>query len=396
MADSTSGGGAATIPIMSTLTPDYRAEFPVTREWAFLNHASVAPLSRRAHDRILEWAADFANHGNLREADWYREVETVRAASARLIGATPEEIAFLKNTSEGLALVAEGLDLQPGDSVVMVDKEFPANVYPWLHLQSRGIDTRTVQPGEQGRVSLEDVAAAMDSTTRLLSISFVQYASGFRTDLAALGQLCRDRNVLLCVDAIQGLGVFPVDVAAMQIDFLSADGHKWLVSPEGAAIFYCRRELLDRLRPVSVGWKSVANYGAFANIDFRFPPTAARFECGSLNVGGIAAMGASIRLLDEVGAAEVERRVFAVTEELVQRLTAAGANVYSSRRPGEWSGIVSFEWPEGESRRLKLACLKRQVMISYRDGRLRASPHFYSDSSDVDALLDALESTAQK
>lgn len=371
---------------------DYRAEFPVTREWAFLNHAAVAPLSKRAHDRILAWASDFTHHGNVREAEWYREVEAVRAASARLVGAAPEEIAFLKNTSEGLALVAEGLDLQPGDSVVTVAREFPANVYPWLHLESRGVTVRTVQPGEQGRIGLEDIAAAIDGTTRLLSISFVQYASGFRSDLQALGKLCRDHAVLFCVDAIQGLGVFPVDVDAMQIDFLAADGHKWLVSPEGAAIFYCRRELLERVRPVSVGWKSVANYAAFAQVNFRFPPTAARFECGSLNVAGIVALGASLQLFEEVGIAEIERRVQSVTNLLVDRLAGVGASVYSSRQPGEWSGIVSFEWPSGDPRRLKLHCLQRQVMISYRDGRLRASPHFYNNASDIDALLDALTS----
>jgi len=373
-------------------TTDYRAEFPVTREWAFFNHAAVAPLSKRAHERILEWAADVTNHGNVREAEWYREVEAVRAASARLIAAVPEEIAFLKNTSEGLALVAEGLDFKAGDSVVIVGREFPANVYPWLHLESCGVTVHVVQPGEQGRVNIDDIAAAMDGSTRLLSISFVQYASGFRSNLAALGRLCRERNVLFCVDAIQGLGVFPVDVTAMQIDFLAADGHKWLVSPEGAAIFYCRSELLDRLRPVSVGWKSVANYGSFAQLDFRFPPTAARFECGSLNVAGIVALGASLQLLEEVGIPEIEQRVNAVTDLLTQRLAAAGANVYSSRQPGEWSGIVSFEWPDGDPRRLKLHCLKRQVMISYRDGRLRASPHFYNNAADIDALLDALTS----
>jgi len=373
-------------------TDDYRAEFPVTREWAFLNHAAVAPLSKRAHDRILAWADDFTNHGNVREAEWYREVEAVRAASARLIAAAPEEIAFLKNTSEGLALVAEGLDLKAGDSVVIVGREFPANIYPWLHLESRGVAVRMVQPGEQGRISVDEIAAAIDGTTRLLSMSFVQYASGFRSDLARLGRLCRDHGVLFCVDAIQGLGVFPVDVNAMQIDFLAADGHKWLVSPEGAAIFYCRRELLDQLRPVSVGWKSVANYGSFAQIELRFPPTAARFECGSLNVAGITALGASLQLFEEIGATEIERRVQTVTDLLVDRLAGAGASVYSSRKPGEWSGIVSFEWPAGDPRRLKLHCLKRQVMISYRDGRLRASPHFYNNAADVDALLDALTS----
>lgn len=373
-------------------TSDYRDEFPVTREWAFLNHAAVAPLSRRARERFVQWADDYTNHGNVREAEWYREVESVRAAAARLINAAPEEVAFLKNTSEGLALVAEGLDLQPGDSVVTVGREFPANIYPWLHLQSRGVSVHSVPPGDQGRIAIDDLAAAIDSTTRLLSISFVQYASGFRSDLAAIGELCRERGVLFCVDAIQGLGVHPVDVGGMQIDFLAADGHKWLVSPEGAAIFYCRRELLERLRPTTVGWKSVANYGAFHQIDFRFPPTAARFECGSLNVAGIVAMGASLQLFEEVGVSEIERRVFGITEELTARLAAAGAAVYSSRRPGEWSGIVSFDWPGGDPKRVKLHCLKRQVMISYRDGRLRASPHFYNDATDVDALLDALHS----
>lgn len=371
-------------------TPDYRAEFPVTRHWAFLNHAAVAPLSRRAYERILEWAADFADHGNVHEADWYRHVECVRAQSARLIAATPEEIAFLKNTSEGLSLVAEGLDLRPGDSVVAVAREFPANIYPWLHLERRGVKVRFVEPADQGRVRLEQIAAAIDASTRLLTISFVQYASGFRSDLAALGALCRERNVLFCVDAIQGLGVFPVDVGVMQIDFLVADGHKWLLAPEGAAIFYCRRALLDRLRPISVGWKSVANHAAFANIDFRFPETAARFECGSLNVAGIAALGASLGLLEEVGIAEIERRVLTITERITQRLSEAGANIYSPRGPGEWSGIVSFDWPGADPKRVKPFCLTRQVVISHREGRLRASPHFYNDESDVDALLDAL------
>jgi selenocysteine lyase/cysteine desulfurase len=371
---------------------DYRAEFPVTREWSFLNHAAVAPLSKRAHDRILEWAHDFTYHGNIREAEWYREIEDVRKVSADLIGAEPREIAFLKNTSEGLSLVAEGLGLKAGESVVTVKGEFPANVYPWLHLQSRGIDVRQVAPVERGRIRIEDLAAAIDGTTRLLSISFVQYASGFRSDLTAIGRLCRERNVLYCVDAIQGLGVFPVDVETMQIDFLAADGHKWLLSPEGAAIFYCRHDLLERLRPTSVGWKSVVGYSDYAKIDFRLPDAASRFECGSMNVPGIVGLGASLRLLQEVGIETVRERVRVLTDDLVLQLEAIGAPVFSPRGVEEWSGIVSFDLPGREPRRVKKHCLERKVVLAYRDGRLRASPHFYNNGDDIEALIGALTS----
>ena len=372
------------------MSSEYRSEFPVTRQYAFLNHAAVAPLSRRAHDRVVEWVTDYTEHGNIREAEWYRRIEDVRCQAAQLIAADPAEIAFLKNTSEGLSLVAEGLSLKHGDSVVIVAGEFPANIYPWLNLQSRGVDVRQVQPVERGRIRIEDLDAAIDSSTRLLSISHVQFATGFRSDLAAIGQLCRDRGVLFCVDAIQGLGVLPIDVSAMQIDFLSADGHKWLLAPEGAAIFYCRRDNLDRLRPTSIGWKSVVNYGAFSTIDFRMPDTAARFECGSMNVPGIMGLGGSLELLAEVGIERINERVKAVTDELVAQLAAAGAAVYSLRGEGEWSGIVSFEWPQGDPKWIKQHCLSRDVVISFRDGRLRASPHFYNDEQDVAALLEAL------
>lgn len=375
------------------MVADFRSEFPVTRQYAFLNHAAVAPLSQRAHDRVVEWLTDYTQHGNIREAEWYRRIEDVRRQAADVINADPAEVAFLKNTSEGLSLVAEGLALSHGDSVVIIAGEFPANIYPWLHLQSRGVEVRQVQSVERGRIRIEDLDAAIDSSTRLLSISHVQFATGFRSDLAAIGRLCRDRGVLFCVDAIQGLGVLPIDVNAMQIDFLSADGHKWLLSPEGAAIFYCRQENLDRLRPTSIGWKSVVNYGAFSTIDFRMPDTAARFECGSMNVPGIMGLGGSLELLAEVGLETVTRRVKTITDHLAARLTDACAAVYSLRGEDEWSGIVSFDWPHGDPKRIKQHCLTQNVVISFRDGRLRASPHFYNDEQDVARLMEALASS---
>lgn len=375
---------------------DYRDLFPVTREWSYLNHAAVAPLSLPAQQRFVEWSQDYVQQGAVREAAWYGEIETVRKQSAELINSDSEEIAFLKNTSEGLSLVAEGLDFEPGESIVIISGEFPSNVYPWLQKESQGIEVRKVPQREQGRILLEDIAAAIDETTRLLSISFVQYASGFRSDVAAIGRLCRERNVLFCLDAIQGLGVFPVDVRAMNIDFLAADGHKWLVSPEGAAIFYCRRELLDRLRPTTVGWRSVAAGTDFSKIDLTFPDSATRFECGTMNVAGIAALGASLRMFSEIGIETINQRVRNNTDRLVDRLHEAGADVFSPRDEDGWSGIVSFDLPGGSPRRIKKHCIERNVVVSYRDGRVRASPHFYNNDDDINALIEALQTAPRE
>ena len=375
---------------------DYRDLFPVTREWSYLNHAAVAPLSLPAQQRFVEWSQDYVQKGAVREAAWYGEIETVRRQSAELINAVPEEIAFLKNTSEGLSLVAEGLDFNPGDSIVIVSGEFPSNVYPWLQKESHGIDVRQVPPRERGRVLLSDLEAAIDETTRLLSISFVQYASGFRSDVAAIGRMCRERNVLFCLDAIQGLGVFPIDVREMQIDFLSADGHKWLLSPEGAAIFYCRRELLDHLRPTTLGWRSVADTTDFSKIDLTFPDTATRFECGTMNVPGIVALGASLRLFADVGIDKINQLIRRNTDSLVARLEDCGAEVFSLRDEDCWSGIVSFEIPGHSPRRIKKHCINHNVVISHRDGRVRASPHFYNNDDDLNALIDALQTAPRE
>ena len=218
---------------------DYRKEFPITQEWVFLNHAAVAPLCQRARDRICEWADDMAANGDVHEAKWWAEVESVRRTAADLIGAHYGEIALLKNTSEGLALVAEGFPWQQGDNVVIAEGEYPSNVYPWLHLRDKGVEVKTV-PCREARIEIDDIASMIDERTRMLSISHVQFGTGFRSDLTALGTLCRERGIDFCVDAIQGLGVFPIDVKAMKIDYLAADGHKWLLAPEGSALFLHR------------------------------------------------------------------------------------------------------------------------------------------------------------
>src|SRR5713101_9681292 len=244
-----------------------RQEFPVTRRWAFFDHAAVAPISGRAQQALADWATDMAENGDVHEPQWVQRVETVRRLAGQLLHVDPLDIAFVKNTSEGIGIVAEGFPWKPGDNIVTAAEEYPANVYPWMNLANRGVEVRTVA-SRDSRIWLDDIRAAIDSRTRLVSLSFVEFASGFRNDLDAVGALCRERGVFFSVDAIQGLGVLPLSVRRTPIDFLSADGHKWLLGTEGAGIFYIRRGLVDMLHAVGVGWNSVIGARNFGKINF--------------------------------------------------------------------------------------------------------------------------------
>src|SRR3954454_2302461 len=229
----------------------FRSHFPVTARWAYFDHAAVAPLSGPARQALAGWAADRADNGDVHVSSWLRRVEEVRRQAGLLLNADSLDLAFVKNTSEGIGIVAEGLPWRHGDNVVTAADEYPANLYPWLNLAGRGVEVRTV-PSRDGRIEVEDLAAAIDPRTRLVSLSFVEFATGFRNDLDRVGQLCRERGVLFFVDAIQGLGVLPLDVSRTPIDFLAADGHKWLLGPEGAGLLYVRSELVEQLHPVGV------------------------------------------------------------------------------------------------------------------------------------------------
>jgi selenocysteine lyase/cysteine desulfurase len=368
----------------------FRSEFPVTARWAYCDHAAVAPLSGRARRALAEWADDLTANGAVHESAWLRRVEDVRRRAGRLLHADPLDVAFVKNTSEGIGIVAEGLPWRPGDNVVTAADEYPSNLYPWMNLAHRGVEVRRV-PSRDGRIPVDDVRAALDGRTRLVSLSYVEFASGFRNDLDAVGGLCRERGVLFFVDAIQGLGVLPLDVSRTPIDFLAADGHKWLLGPEGAGLFYIRRDLVERLHPVGVGWNSVIGAWDFSRIDFRLKPHAGRWESGTLNVGGILALGASLDLLLEVGIDRVAGRVLELTDRLCEGARRAGLDVYSSRRPGEASGIASLTVPEGaDPGALVRRCRDEGVVINQRGGRLRVSPHAYNTPDEVDRLVDLL------
>ncbi len=365
-----------------------RDEMPVTRRWAFFDHAAVAPLTLRAQRALQEYAADLAENGDVNERRWVERIEQVRVLFGKLLNADPLDIAFVKNTSEGVGIVAEGWDWRPGDNVVTAEEEYPANVYPWMNLARRGVELRRV-PSRDGRIEIDDLSAAMDARTRILTISMVEFASGFRNDLDALGQICRERGVFFFVDAIQGLGALPLDVQRTPVDALAADGHKWLLGPEGAGILYLRREWIDRLHPVGIGWNSVVGARDFSRIDFTLKPHAGRYESGSLSVGGISALGASLELLMNVGIDRIAGRIEELTNDLCERATAARIGVFSSRRPADKSAIVSLHVP-GDVHLLKRKCRDAGIVVNQRAGRLRVSPHCYNTREEIDRLIDVL------
>ena len=368
---------------------DVRDEFPVTKRFAYLDHAAVAPLSARCASAMRAFIADTEERGYVNAAKWDRRVEEVRGLAGQLIGADADEIAFVKNTTEGLCHVANGLPWQERDNVVITDVEFPANVYPWLNVEKRGVEVRRVKEVD-GRIPFEAVEASIDARTRVVSLSFVEFLSGFRNDLVRIGELCARRGALFAVDAIQGLGALQLDVREAGIHFLSADGHKWLLSPEGAGIFFCARRALDQLEVSEAGWMAVVDRSNYMDYNFTLKDDATRFECGSLNTLGICGLGGSLELLLNAGIDRVQERVLALTDHLCAGLEAAGCDVFSSRAPGEKSGIVTFTPAHGEVKSLHRRLREAGVICSFRNGKIRVSPHAYNNVDDIDRLLAAL------
>lgn len=369
--------------------PALRCEMPVVQRWAYLDHAAVSPLPAPAQRAIREWADEAATEGDTAWQRWTRRAEEVRGLFAALLHAAEEEIALVHNTTEGVTLVAEGFPWKPGDNVVVPADEFPSNQYPWLNLAGRGVEVRRV-PLVEGRVELERVAEACDARTRILSVSWVSYWNGWRNDLDAWAELAHSRGALLFVDGIQALGVIPLDVRRTPIDFLAADGHKWLLGPEGAGVLYIRREHLDRLRPLGVGWNSVRHAHDYQRIALELKPDASRYEGGSRNLVGLVGLEASLRLLRRFGPEALFARIVELTEEACQRLQTLGARLRSERSPAHRSGIVLFEMPGQDPQALRCRCLEHGVVLSCRAGGLRISPHAYNDSSDLERLVQAL------
>ena len=369
---------------------DYRGLFPITRTRHFLNHAAVAPAPTRVRDAVQAWVSDLVDHGMAHLPDWLRREREVRALAAKLLGAASDEIAFVRSTSHGLGMFAEGLAWQPGDEVAVCTKlEYPANVYPWMHLADRGVVVRPIEAVDGGVVR-EAVARALGPRTRVVSLSAVQFATGVASDLEAIGALCRERSVLFCVDGIQSVGAFPIDVQRVRIDFLAADSHKWQLGLPGIGVAYVRRELVRELRPSVVGWKSVKNALDFDHLHFDLRDDAARFEEGTESFAMIMGMGAALALLDEVGVDRIATRITDWLAECERMLAAAGLD--PGPPAGVRKGILTFRAPAGSAEDFVQRADAAGIALSARRGRVRVSPHFYNAEPELAALAKLVRS----
>lgn len=353
-------------------------EFPLAPEPLYLNHAAVAPWPRRTAEAVQAFAAENMRQGARGYPRWLATESHLREQLRRLLNApSADDIALLKNTSEALSVVAHGLDWAAGDNVVISDQEFPSNRVVWESLQPQGVEVRQVSLA--GPAPEDALVDACDRRTRLLSISSVQYASGLRMDLERLGEHCRHHKILFCVDAIQSIGALPMDVRATDADFVMADGHKWMMGPEGVAVFYCRAELRPSLTLRQYGWHMVQAHGDYDRKDWIPAASARRFECGSPNMLGIHALSASLSLLLEVGMEAVSRHLVRNASQLVDLLQSlADTELVTPREEARRAGIVSFRRKGVDPAALFRHLGGRGVVCALRGGAIRFSPHFYT------------------
>ena len=368
-----------------TLWERYADQFPVRERLIYLNHAAVAPLSKPAADAMKHLADDCLQFGSLHYDQWLAAYDGVRVAAAKLIGADRSEIALVKNTSEGIAMVATGLDWRPGDRMVAFREEFPANLYPWKVLEGQGVQVTWL--------SVTDPLDRIDEATRsarLLSISFVQFLSGYRAPLQEIGEICHHNQCFFMVDAIQGLGAFPLHVGTCHVDALAADGHKWLLGPEGCAILYINQALQSCVRPVEFGWTNVASYNDYGSRDMTLRRDAGRYECGTLNTIGCFGLRAAIEFLLEVGVGVIAPVVQNLGDRIAAGVQAKGYLVLGDRTPETGAGIVSFRKDGVDAVDIVRRLRAEGIAAAPRAGWVRTSPHFYISPSDIDRMLEVL------
>ena len=363
-------------------------EFPIRNNFVYLNHAAVAPLPRRVAGAMTAHVESVRDRGAADWRSWYGMIEKTREKAARFVGAAPTEIAFLPNTSWGLNLVALGFPWKEGDNVVTDDMEFPSNAYPWRGLASRGVECR-VAKNRAGRVTAQDIAALVDGRTRVVAVSWVAFHNGWVFPLEEIGKLCRERGILLVVDAIQGLGALPMDVTAASVDVLCADAHKWLYGAEGGAIFYVAESARERVPARATGWWNFETEGEY--LEYRGAPYsgARRYEPGTLPTANIAGLAAAIDLLNEMGRQAVRDRVLQLVAILHAGLVERGWTVRSPEPLA--SGILAATPPSGDARSWAKALEERGVLVAPREGSVRFSPHAGNDAGEVARALAAID-----
>ncbi|MGE4555778.1 MAG: aminotransferase class V-fold PLP-dependent enzyme [Desulfovibrionaceae bacterium] len=366
-----------------------RDEFPVTKSAVFFNNASVSPLPARTAAVVSELAKGRCASASADFPRWMQDVEETHRLAAKLVGASsPSEIAFTANTSHSLSFMAAGLDLGAGDAVSVTSPDFPSVLFPWLNLERQGVEVRRIER-KNGRFTPEDVERTLDDKTRVVCIGAVDWVTGFMADIAEIGRLCKDRGVFFCVDAIQSLGVTPMDVESMCIDMLAAGSHKWLLAPQGVGLLYISQRARERVRPSVAGWRSMNDEEDF-KLEFNLKPDARAFEAGTMNLSGILGLKSSLEMILDLGAPAIRQRVHSLGGQLIHGLRERSIEPVTPEDPGHRAGIVSFKAPGGAVM-LHRYLGDQNVVCSLRDGNIRLSPHFYNNAQDVEAFFKILD-----
>jgi len=368
-----------------------RALFPVTARYNYLNHAAVSAPPTPTINAIQSYLADVSENGSINFKSWLATKERARRLLAELLGARPEQVAFMRNTSDGLSTVANGLKWRTGDNLVTFRNEFPSNIYPWLRLREAfGVEVRLCQEGE-GRIDLDELIGLIDSHTRVVSISHVQYASGFRADLQRLARAARAHDALLVVDVIQSLGVLPLDVESELVDVAAGACHKWLLTPEGVGYLYLSDRARSRIQPTLVGWVSVPNPDDYNNFEQGWNEGTLAWETGTGSTGLIHGLEESLKLLGQVGIENIKDYLEGLTDHLCDRLPNSTYEVVSSRRPEDKSQTVCIRARSGITpMNLYSHLMKQNIVTAPRGNRLRISPHFYNTVVEIDHLIESL------
>ncbi len=368
-----------------------RALFPVTERAIYLNHAAVSAPPTPTLEAIKSQLTDVATNGSVNFRSWLAVKEKARGLLAGMLGARPEQVAFMRNTSDGLSTVANGLDWRAGDNLVTFAGEFPSNLYPWLRIRDAlGVEVRLAQERD-GRVDIDELLGLIDDRTRIVAISHVQFASGFRADLERIGRAARAHDALLVVDVIQSLGVIPIDVNDELVDVAAAAGHKWLLTPEGVGLLYLSDRARDRIQPTLVGWTSVPNPDDYGNYEQGLSAGTLPWETGTAPISLIHGFHASLTLLNEFGVSRIHSHLMSLTDQLCDHLRARDYRMISSRQEGEKSQIVCIQHTGSLGPMDLYSHLKKQNIITApRVDRLRISPHFYNTPAEIETLVNAL------
>ncbi|MGD8925934.1 MAG: aminotransferase class V-fold PLP-dependent enzyme [Thioalkalispiraceae bacterium] len=361
-------------------------EFPLQDGLIYLNHAAVAPWPKRTEDAVIAFAHENKVQGAKGYLDWLEVETSLRKKFTRLINAPSiDDIAIVKNTSEALSFVAYGLEWAEGDNIIISDQEFPSNSIVWRSLENKGVEVREVDLFSD-KTPEDALIAAIDKQTKLLSISSVQYASGLKMDLQTLGEACHRKHILFCVDAIQSIGALPFDVTSVHADFVMADTHKWMLGPEGVALFYCRSEIRNRLKLHEYGWHMLNDMTNYTSNDWQITDTARRFECGSPNMLGIHAANASLSILLEIGLETIETELLKRSQHIVECLKQyEHLTLITNSDSHRLAGIVTFNNNLIDSTVLYQKLMKNNVICAPRGGGIRFSPHFYTAFDDIEA-----------